>query len=450
MDSPQYHIAAEELLDGAALASLQRRKLGALLSEVRATNPFYRRKFDGISFNPATDLLETLPLTTRKELEQDQAANPIYGSDLTYPLARYTRFHQTSGSSGAPLRWLDTPESWDWFKECWGIVFAAAGISKGRGDSAVFPFSFGPFVGFWAAFEASTSLGMRSLAGGGMTTVGRLRLIIDNQATVICCTPTYALRMAEVAAQEGLDIRRSAVRALVVAGEPGGSIPETRQRIESAWGARVFDHTGMTEIGPLGFECEQNPGGVHLIESECIAEVIDPHTLRPVEPGELGELVITNLGRTGSPVIRYRTGDQVRLSRQQCKCGRHFARMDGGILGRIDEMIVVRGNNVFPSAIEAVIRRFAEVAEYRVQAYDQGALTQVRIELEPAPGTADGASSDLGRRVGKAIQDALSFRAEILTVSVGTLPRFEMKARRFVRVQRTAEGTSEVTTRITS
>jgi phenylacetate-CoA ligase len=190
----------------------------------------------------------------------------------------------------------------------------------------------------------------------------------------------------------------------------------------------------MTEIGPLGFECLENPGGIHLNEAECIAEVIDPQTLKAVPDGQPGELVITNLGRIACPVIRYRTGDQVRLSRDRCKCGRYFARMPGGIIGRIDDMLHVRGNNVFPAAIEAVIRRFPEVAEFRVEAYDEGALTQVRIELEPAPGAAaNGNYTDLASRISSAIQDALSFRAQVLTVSPGSLPRFEMKARRFVR-----------------
>jgi phenylacetate-CoA ligase len=236
--------------------------------------------------------------------------------------------------------------------------------------------------------------------------------------------------MAEVANENKIDLKNSAVRALIVAGEPGGNIPETRKRIEEAFGGRVFDHTGMTEIGALGIECRENPGGVHLLESECIPEVINPRTLKHVPDGELGELVITTLGRLGSPVIRYRTGDLVRISRQRCACGRYFARMEGGILGRADDMFIIRGNNVFPSAIESIIRRFPDVAEFRVEVYDQSGLSQVAIELEPQP-SADGA--DLSRRVQAAISDALSFRAEIRTVSPGVLPRFEMKSRRFTR-----------------
>lgn len=429
MHRQHYFIPGEELLDPQALAALQRIKLGHLLRRVREGNRFYRHKLEGITFDPLRDPLERLPLTTRKELEQDQADNPIYGTNLTEPMSAYCRYHQTSGTGGRPMRWLDTPESWEWIKKCWGVIFTAAGI--GQADRLCFPFSFGPFLGFWAAFESSVSLGMLTLPAGGLSTTARLRMILDNGVTAIGCTPTYALRMVQVAMEEGLDLKNSSVRALIVAGEPGGSIPEVRAQIEKGWGARVFDHTGMTEIGPLGFECAEAPGGVHLIESECIPEVIDPMTLLPVPDGTPGELVITNLGRMGSPVIRYRTGDQVVLRRGRCACGRCFARMEGGIRGRMDDMLIVRGNNVFPSAVEAVIRRFPEVAEFRVEAYDSGNLTQVRIDIEPKADAGD--PRELSARVAHTIADTLNLRTEVRAVAEGSLPRFEMKAQRFVR-----------------
>jgi phenylacetate-CoA ligase len=217
-----------------------------------------------------------------------------------------------------------------------------------------------------------------------------------------------------------------------VAGEPGGSIPATRKRIEKAWGARVFDHTGMTEIGSLGFECVEAPGGVHLIESECIAEVVDPGTDETLPPGRTGELVLTNLGRLGSPLLRYRTGDLVRLSVDRCACGRHFARMVGGILGRTDEMIIVRGNNVYPSAIEAIVRQFGDIAEFRIEAIESGSLNNVRIEIEPFP-AAGARAGQLTRQVAKTVQERLMFGPEVVVVAPGSLPRFELKASRFVR-----------------
>ena len=433
MSGPRYHIPDEETLDPTGLRALQHAKLEAMLREILPHNRFYQNR----KIKPQTPL-EEIPFLTRAQIEQDQSEHPPFGTNLTYPVSHYTRFHQTSGSSGRPVRWLDTPQSWKWLQRCWGIIFAAIGIEPD--DRFIFTFSFGPFIGFWAAFESASSMGHLCIPTGGLSTGARLQMILDNQVTVICCTPTYALRMAEEAAARNIDLANSAVRALIVAGEPGGNIPETRKRIEQAFGARLFDHTGMTEIGSLGIECRENPGGAHLLESECIPEVINPQTLKHVKDGEVGELVITNLGRLGSPVIRYRTGDLVRVTRNRCACGRYFARMEGGILGRADDMFIVRGNNVFPSAMESIIRRFPDVAEFRVEVYDQAGLSQVAIDIEPQP-SADGA--DLCRRLGAAINDALSFRAEIRTVSPGVLPRFEMKSRRFTRRSK-SENSSRV------
>lgn len=429
MPAPGFYIPQDEQLDTGALGELQLRKLRRLIDIAQRDNPFYRQKLSGIDPRSDRDLLSRLPLTNRAELEADQLANPPFGSNLTYPLDRFCRFHQTSGTNGRPMRWLDTAESWDWFGRCWGIIFAAAGV--GLGDRLLFPFSFGPFVGFWAAFESASRLGYLCIPSGGLSTVARLQMIVDNAVTVVCCTPTYALRMAEIAREEKINLASSSVRALIVAGEAGGSILPTRQRIEAAWGARVFDHTGMTEIGAMSFECAPRPGeGVHVIESEFIAEVIDPKSGELVGDGAPGELVLTNLGRIGSPLIRYRTGDQVRLTRGRCGCGRSFARLEGGILGRVDDMFTVRGNNVFPAAVEAVLRSVPEVVEFRVNVREDGALSRVDIDVEPE---AEVPINGLAERVGRAMQAALAFRAEVHVVAPGTLPRFEMKAHRFVR-----------------
>jgi phenylacetate-CoA ligase len=265
-----------------------------------------------------------------------------------------------------------------------------------------------------------------------MSTIARLHYMIDHQATVVCCTPTYALRMAEVAAKEGLDLAASPVRALVVAGEPGGNVPATRHSIQRAWDARVIDHTGMTEIGPWGFECAEAGGGVHVMECEFIAEVVDPETGEAVADGETGELVLTNLGRVGSPLIRYRTGDQVRLTQGRCACGRWFSRADAGILGRIDDMLIIRGNNVFPSAVEDIIRGFDEIAEFRIQVDEQGPMLDLYVLVEATP---EAEPSELPSRVAAAIRDRLHFTARVGLVEPGTLPRFEMKAQRVQRLR---------------
>src|SRR5262249_43616203 len=282
-----------------------------------------------------------------------------------------------------------------------------------------FPFSFGPFLGFWTAFEAAAQRGYLCLPGGGMSSGARLRFLLDNAVTVVFCTPTYALHLAEVARTEGIDLPASPVRAVVVAGEPGGSIPATRAHIEAGWGARVFDHSGMTEIGPATAECRESPGGRHVLEAEYIAEVVEPATGQPVPAGQVGELVLTNLCRLGSPLIRYRTGDLVRIDPRPCPCGRAEVRLAGGILGRVDDMMHFRGNNLYPSALEGLLHRFTDVAEYRIEIDQSATLPALRIELEPAAGAAAG----LAERVERAFRDEFLFRAEVRTVPAGSLPR---------------------------
>jgi phenylacetate-CoA ligase len=412
------------------ITKLQERRLGEMWEKAVRVNPFYARKYAELDTPREVRCLRDLrrlPFTTKAELTADQNQAPPYGKVLTYPLSQYTRMHQTSGTQGRPLRWLDTPESWQWLLSCWETIFEFCKLE--RPERLFFPFSFGPFLGFWTAFEAAARMGHLCLAGGGMSTSARLRFMVDNQPSGVLCTPTYALRMAEVARQDGVALDCSGVRFLIVAGEPGGSISATRQRIESAWGARVFDHCGLTEVGALGIECTENPCGLHLLENECIVEVIDPKGSTAAKPGEPGELVLTNLGRWGSPLIRYRTGDLVQIDPRPCPCGRSFVRLEGGILGRTDDMIHLRGNNLYPGAIEAVIRRFSEIDEFRIVVDQSSSLGQLRIEVEPSP---QASGDGLADKVGKAIRDELLFRAEIRTVAPGTLPRYEMKARRVI------------------
>jgi phenylacetate-CoA ligase len=421
----------------AELTRLQGERLAALLREVLPHNRFYARKFAEAGVDVASLAssahVARLPFTTKAELLEDQARHPPYGEVLTYPPERYSRLHQTSGTAGRPLRWLDTPESWSRLLDCWLTMFKIAGVTAA--DRLFFPFSFGPFLGFWTAFEAASRLDCLCLPGGGMSSKARLRFLLDNEATVVLCTPTYALRLAEVAAAEGIDLPGSSVRKVIVAGEPGGSIPATRARIEAAWRARLLDHTGMTEAGPLGIECLEQPGGLHLLETECLAEVIDPESGRPVSAGTPGELVLTTFDRPGSPLIRYRTGDLVCADPRPCPCGRALLRLDGGIRGRVDDMIVLRGNNLHPGALQTILHRFGEVAEYRLEVDQTGTLPVLRVEVEPHPGAAGAA---LAARVDQAIRDELLFRAEVRLVPPGSLPRFDMKARRLVR--KTAPG----------
>src|SRR5215510_2366256 len=375
-----------ERRDRGDLAAAQGRRLTQLLSAIYGRNPFYTRKLDqaGIDVRALRlpEDLNRLPMTTKAELNADQDANPPWGTALTEPLERYTRYCQTSSTTGRPLRWIDTNENWQWMLECWKAVYRGARVEPG--DRVFFPFSFGPFLGFWAGFEAGYQIGLHCIPGGGMSSQIRLAIIEAVGATVVCCTPTYALRLAEIAAHERSErsLAESSVRVLIVAGEPGGSIPATRARIERSWGARVIDHHGLTEVGPVSFECWEAPGFLHVNEGEFIAEVIDPISGQPVPDGAHGELVLTNLGRTASPIIRYRTGDIVVRRSEPCVCGRTWARLEGGILARADDMVNIRGVNVYPTSVESVVRSIPEIVEFRSTVSQRGVMKTLSIEIE--------------------------------------------------------------------
>jgi phenylacetate-CoA ligase len=419
----------------------QAAELRTLVRLAAQDNPFWAarlREFALICALPDladSELLAKFPqgvgFVTKAELAADQAAHPPFGTNLTYPVERYTRFNQTSGTSGAPLRWLDTSDSWSWMVGNWKQVFIHSGVVPG--DRVMFAFSFGPFLGFWTAFQAAEELGCLCLPGGGLSTAGRLRLLLDNQATVLCCTPTYALRLGEAAVEEGIDLNQSRIRAILVAGEPGGAVPAVRDRIEALWpGARVWDHHGMTEVGPVSYECPVQRGVLHILEEAFIPEVVDPSTMQPITPGAEGELILTNLGRTGSPLFRYRTGDLVRpSSRSACACGSAEIALEGGILGRCDDMVVVRGVNLYPSAVEAVIRQHSWIAEYRVRLQTVDAMVEVEVDVEPLPDQIN--LDQCEQALEQALRAAFSLRIPVRLVDMGALPRFEMKARRWVR-----------------
>lgn len=419
----------------AELEHLQAGRLAALLAAIVPQNRFWQAKFSAAEINPLeirtpADLVR-LPFTTKAEILADQVACPPYGTNLTYALSGYSRLHQTSGTTGTPLRWLDTPQSWEWILQCWEQLFKLMGLC--REDRLFFPFSFGPFLGFWAGFEGANRLGNLCIAAGGMSSPARLSLLLENQASIVCCTPTYAMRLAEVAAELKIDLAAGPVRAILVAGEPGGNIPSIRHRIEAAWGARIVDHWGMTELGPLAIESPEEPGGLYVLETECLAEIIDSETGNPVPAGTDGELVITNLGRSGSPLIRYRTGDRVRARGATAQAGSPFLFLEGGILGRTDDMLTIRGNNLYPSALEGVIRQFDGVAEYRIELRTIKAMQHIRVEVEPVPGLGQESIAQLVSRIAETIKGRWHFQAEVAAVAVGSLPRFEMKGRRFVR-----------------
>jgi len=428
-----------ETLPREQLQAIQLEKLKRLLQQLFGRNRFYTKKWKETGFLPgdikSLSDMSRLPFTHKSELLLAQDDAPPFGTNTTFSEGAYTRFHQTSGTTGIPLRVLDTPESWQWWGACWGYVLKGAGVTPA--DRVFLPFSFGPFIGFWAAVEGARQIGAMMIPGGGWDSLQRLRMMRELEATVVCCTPTYALRLAEIARKEHFDLRALPVHALIHAGEPGANVARTKERIEEAWGAKCFDHAGATEVGAYSFECEVQPGGIHVIESEFIVEVIAPQTGQEVLPGVTGELVITNLGRPGFPVIRYRTGDLVRLNLSPCACGRTFARFDGGLIGRSDDMVTIRGVNVYPTAIENVIRQFTSVDEFQVTVTIVHEMQHLEVQIEVVSGND---AEHVRSRVEEAIYHALSLRPTVTVAEHGALAHFEMKARRFRRLDRTPEN----------
>ena len=420
---------ALETMPPKAIKELQIEKLRSMFKKLYGHNRFYTDKFDtaGIDHKAIQNVndMAKIPLTNKEELIKAQHDNPPFGSNATFTESAYSRFHQTSGTTGKPLRVLDTPESWEWWGRCWGFVLTGAGLTEN--DRLFVPFSFGPFIGFWAALEGARIINTMMIPGGGRDSLERLHLMKELGVTAICCTPTYALRLAEVAREAEFDLNEIPLRISILSGEPGANVPATKSRVESVWNVKSYDHAGASEVGAHSFECEIQPNGTHVNESEFIVEVLNPDTLEPVSEGEQGELIITNLGRIGFPVIRYRTGDLVRLNHEPCKCGRTFPRFEGGVLGRVDDMVVVRGINVFPSAIENLVRRSDEVEEFRITVSTVKQMGHLSIELDLKKDTnPENAKNDVYQQ----IRNELGLSSEIKVVPHGSLPRFEMKARR--------------------
>ncbi len=407
--------------DRQQLRAYQLVRLNELLTSAIETQPFYREKYSGLSL-PLRDLsqLSQLPLLEKHELLPGLPAT-ICGWDRS----RYVRAHQTSGTTGNPILVLDSNPDWQWWTGTWQYVLDAAQATAA--DTAFMGFSYGPFIGFWSAHDALVSRGVLVVPGGGMTSLARLHAMNACRATLLCCTPTYALHLTTIAKQANLDLTKSAVTRIIVAGESGGSIPEVRQRIETAWGGRVIDHCGATEVGPWGVG-NLTGSGVHVIESEFIAEriVFDPASPqgRSANEGELAELVLTGLGRHGAPAIRYRTGDLV-CGESSTDPANRFLFLRGGVIGRVDDMVVIRGVNVFPTSVEAIVRRVAGDAEYRVSRSRHQEMDQLRIEVE--------GEVAIAQRLHDAFREQLGLRIEVSSVDEGTLPRFEGKAKRWVQ-----------------
>ena len=404
---------------------------------VLENSPFYRRKYKDAGVGPGDirtmDDVRKVPFTTKAELLRSQEEHPIYGDFPCLPADAACRVFQTSGTTGVPLRVPFSKK--DWFKNCYEqfsyYVYAYGIESK---DVAFFPFVYGLFVAWWGLQATMEQHGVTIVPGGGQTSEVRLRSIIDWGATVVCGTPTYIIYLGELAKKMGIDLPNSKVRIVVTAGEPGAQVPATKSLIEKLWGARNYDDVGSTEITNFGFECTMQKG-THLNEAMFLPESLDPETDQPVGAGEVGKLVMSNLCCETAPLLRYQTGDLVKFVYDKCDCGRTFLRMDGGVIGRADDMFTFGGVNIFPSAIENFIRKVPEFSiEYQLVIPRQGSGKRLAIKVEPASPSISG--EQLKAAVKKFVDDVvynIKFTPQVEIVAIGSLPRFEGKARRIFR-----------------
>jgi phenylacetate-CoA ligase len=426
-----------ETLSKDELRALQLVKLQSTVQRAFRESSFHRRIYEKAGVAPDSintlDDIRRLPFMTREDWMQCQAEQPLFGDLITRPPNEAIRYHLTSGTSGRqPLRVLDGRKDWSWIAEMWCYGFWGFGVRPT--DTVFFAFSYGSFIGFWGAHYCCEKIGALVLPSGNMTTDARVKQIVEMGATVVCATPTYALRMGQAAEKLGIDIKKEGkVRRVIVSGEPAGSVPAVKKMIEDMWGGICGDTAGMTEIGTIMiFECEKQPGGTHIIEDNFIEEVLDPETDKPVGYGERGERVVTSFGRGFIPLIRYRTKDLVvKVPHTNCSCGRTGDIFEGGILGRVDDMKSIRGTNVYPRAVEAIVREHAEVEEFQILiTREDNVRDEITVKVELKPYTA-GFWQELHKKLATDLAEAhegLRFNVEL--AAEGELPRFELKAKR--------------------
>src|SRR6478672_4023533 len=435
-----------ETLSREDLRALQLVKLQRMVAWAYEKSPFHRTRWEAAGFHPdqlkSLDDLRRIPFMTREEWMESIGNKPLFGDLPTTDQENAIRYHLTSGTSGrTPIRVLDGMKDWEWIAEMWCYGFWGFGVRPS--DTVYFAFGYGSFIGFWGAHYACEKIGALVIPGGAQSTEARVKQIMELGVTTVASTPTYALNMWQKAQEMGIDLARdSKVDKIIASGEPAGSIPAAKRQLEQAWGAKCGDTAGMTEVGTIMiFECSHQPGGTHIIEDHYIEEVINPDTGEPVGYGELGERVVTSFGRGFIPVIRYRSKDMVmKVPANTCDCGRTWDIYDGGIRGRWDDMKLIRGTNVYPRAVESIIREYTAIDEFQIYIWRKDDLQdEITVKLEIKPDQEAG-WSDLDRKLAKdlaAAHEGLRFNIE--RMDHGTLPRFELKAKRLVDARPVAE-----------
>ena len=425
-----------ETLPQEELRRLQLDKFRRIIAWAYGRSPFYRELYSQAGLEPGDiktwEDVRRVPTVDKSMLKAAQEAGPFpYGSRLCVPLEEVAEFRQTSGTTGTPVYQADTWQDWEWWAECWCYILWAQGY---RATDRVFiPFGYNIFVAFWAGHYAAEKLGCEVVPGGVLDTAARVLKIQELKATALMGTPTYMLNMADVAKNRmGIEPAELSIARITCAGEPGASLPSTKRRMQEAWGAKVFDHAGATEIGAWSYECSEQPGGIHANEGLFLVEIEDLVTGELIEePGRKGKMIITALDRQAQPCLRFDSKDIIEWAADPCPCGRSYRLIKGGVQGRADDITKVKGVLLSPSAIEAVVRGFPELSdEYEVIVERPGDTDKIILRVEFNPGAEGGQQETLGR-----LKDQLRLKTnlgyQIEVHPLGSLTRYEVKARRF-------------------
>ncbi|HNS16076.1 MAG TPA: AMP-binding protein [Syntrophorhabdaceae bacterium] len=425
-----------ETLPYERLRQLQLKKFKRIVEWAYNNSPFYKKLYRDNGFEPG-DLnkfedIQKIPKTDKGMLRDVQKNPPFpYGDILSVPIEDVTTFRQTSGTTGTPVYQADTWQDWEWWSECWSYILYAQGYRDT--DRVFIPFGYNIFVAFWAGHYAAEKIGCEVVPGGVLNTEARILKMQELRCTAFMATPTYVLAMADTANKMGIDpVRDLSIRRITCAGEPGASIPATKKRIEEAWGCKVYDHIGATEIGAWSYECTSQPGGLHVNDAFFLVEIEDIETGKIIdEPGKNGKMLITAFDRLGKPCIRFDSKDVIRWANHTCECGRTFRMIDGGVVGRADDITKVKGVLLAPTAIEEVVRSFPELGdEYEVVVSKAGDVDDILLKVEMSSWHEEKKDLILAR-----LQDQLRLKTNLgYRIEVrphGSLPRYQVKAHRF-------------------
>jgi phenylacetate-CoA ligase len=426
-----------ETLDVETLQELQLRRFKRILKHAYEKSPFYRRKYQeaGVVADDihTLDDVRAVPIITKDDLREAQwgKAPFPYGEILAVPAEEVNEYHQTTGTTGVAVRFADTWADWESYAENWAMMMYSRGLRKT--DRVYIPFPYHLFIAFWGGHYGVEKLGAEVVPGGQTATEQRVREMKDLGCTATMCTPTYALRMAEIAQKIGIDpASQIPVRMIFCAGEPGASVPATKRRIEEAWDAKVYDHCGATEAPLWAFECEMQ-SGLHLNEPNVLVEILNPTTFDPAAPGEVGTVVVTNLNRYAMPSIRFDLKDLTKLSAssEPCQCGRTWRRIEGGIIGRRDDVTKIRGVLFSPTSVEQVVRDTAQLGnEYEVVVTKENDYESILVKVEAVP-ESEGEKARIGQLLVRELRNATQLKCDVEILPFGTLQRYEVKSKRF-------------------